>query len=150
MLLRQVELALLLKTRASVMLTQGLELGPVLVELVREAALRRNGAGPTSGLLVLRAAKRRVGNLTPLECLVEADELRKDEFAVAVVLGPAGLGCGFAPALQQRCRLLILDSGCRDTCGSCRRSRGCGPGCRGCGAGDDKWILFTELQRANS
>jgi hypothetical protein len=25
-------------------------------------------------------------NLTPLECLVEAVELRKDEFAVAVVL----------------------------------------------------------------
>jgi hypothetical protein len=32
-----------------------------------------------------------VGNLTPLECLVEAVELRKDEFAVAVVLGACGL-----------------------------------------------------------
>jgi len=85
-LLRQVELVLLLKTRASVVLTQGLELGPVLGELLREAALRRNGAGPTSGLL-LRAVRRRVGNLTPLECLVEAVELRKDEFAVAVVWG---------------------------------------------------------------
>jgi hypothetical protein len=90
-LLRQVELALLLKTRASagVVLTQGLEFGPVLGELLREAALRRNGAGPTSGLLVLRAGRRR--NMTPLECLVEAVELRKDEFAVAVVLGACGL-----------------------------------------------------------
>ena len=91
MLLRQVELALLLRTRASVVLTQGLELGPVLGELLREAALRRNGAGPTSGLLVLRAGRRRVGNLTPLECLVEAVELRKDEFFVAVVLGACGM-----------------------------------------------------------
>ena len=41
-LLRQVELALLLKTRASVVLTQGLELGPVSAELLREAALPRN------------------------------------------------------------------------------------------------------------
>ena len=88
-LLRQVELALLLKTRASVVLTQ--ELGPVLGELLRDAALRRNGAGPTSGLLVLRAGRRRVGNLTPLECLMEAVELWKDEFAVAVVLGACGL-----------------------------------------------------------
>jgi hypothetical protein len=32
-----------------------------------------------------------VGNLTPLECLVEAVELREDEFAVAVVLGVCGL-----------------------------------------------------------
>jgi len=54
-LLRQVELALRLKTCASVVLTQGLELGPVLGELLRDAALRRNGAGPTSGLLVQRA-----------------------------------------------------------------------------------------------
>ena len=54
MLLRQVELALLLKMRASVVLTQGLELGLLLGELVRETALRRNGAGP-SGMLVLRA-----------------------------------------------------------------------------------------------
>jgi hypothetical protein len=90
-LLRQVELALLLKTRASVVVTQGLELGPVLGDLLRKAALRRNGAGPTSGLLVLRAGRRRVGNLTPLECLMEAVELWKDEFAVAVVLGACGL-----------------------------------------------------------
>jgi hypothetical protein len=85
-LLRQVELALLLKTHASVVLAQGLELGPLLGELLRETALRQSGAGP-SGLLVLRAGRRRVGNLTPLECLVEAVELRKHEFAVAVVLG---------------------------------------------------------------
>jgi hypothetical protein len=81
-LLRQVELALLLKTRASagVVLTQSLELGTVFGELLCEAALRRNGAGPTSRLLVLRAGRRerrRVGNLTPLECLVEAVKLRK-------------------------------------------------------------------------
>ena len=53
MLLKQ--LVLLLKTRADVVLTQDLELGPVLGELLRDAALRRNGAGPTSGLLVQRA-----------------------------------------------------------------------------------------------
>ena len=53
--LRQVELALLLKTRASVVLTKNLELGPVLGGLLREESLRRNGAGPTRGLLVLRA-----------------------------------------------------------------------------------------------
>jgi hypothetical protein len=35
-LLRQVELALLLEPSASVVLTQGLELGPVLGELLRE------------------------------------------------------------------------------------------------------------------
>ena len=63
MLLRQVELALLLKTRASVVLTQGLEFGPVLGELLREAALRRNGAGPTSGLLVLRPTWKMPGGV---------------------------------------------------------------------------------------
>jgi hypothetical protein len=75
--LRQVELAPLLKTRASVVLTQGLELGPFLGDLLRESALRRNGAGP-SGLLVLGDGRRRVENLTPLECLVEAVELQKN------------------------------------------------------------------------
>jgi len=70
-LLRQVQLALLLKTRASVALAEGLVLGPFLGELLGETALRWNWAGP-SGLLVLRAGRRRVGNLTPLECLVEA------------------------------------------------------------------------------
>ena len=66
-LLRQVQLALLLKTRASVALAEGLVLGPFLGELLGETALRWNWAGP-SGLLVLRAGRRRVGNLTPLEC----------------------------------------------------------------------------------
>jgi hypothetical protein len=84
-LLRQVELALLLKTRASVVLTQGLGLGPLLGELLRETALRRNGAGP-SGLLVLGAGRRPGGKLTPLECLVQVVELRKNEFAGAVVV----------------------------------------------------------------
>ena len=63
----------------------------MLGELLSGAALRRNGPGPTSGQLVLRAGRRRVGNLTPLEYLAEAVELRKDEFAVAVVLGACGL-----------------------------------------------------------
>ena len=71
MLLRQVELALLFKTPALVALTEGLVLGPFLGELLGEMSLRLNGPGP-SGLLVLRAGRRRVGNLTPLECLVEA------------------------------------------------------------------------------
>ena len=88
-LLRQVELALLLKTSARVALAEGLVLGPFLGELLGETALRRNGPGPIG--LVLRAGRRRGENLTPLECLVEAVELRKDEFAVAVVLGACGL-----------------------------------------------------------
>ena len=91
---RQVELVLLLKTRALVMLAQRLEVETLLGELLDETALRRNGAGP-SGLLVLRTVRHRVGNLTPLECLVEAVELRKNEFAIAGVLG----ACGVAPAL---------------------------------------------------
>ena len=45
------------------------------------------GVGPRVGLLVLRAGRRREGDLTPLECLLEAVELRKNEFAVAAVLG---------------------------------------------------------------
>jgi hypothetical protein len=49
--LRQVELVLLLETRSSKLLMQGLELGPVLGDLLRETALRRNGAGLTSRLL---------------------------------------------------------------------------------------------------
>ena len=66
-------------------------MGSVLDELLCDAKLRRNGAGPTSGQLVLRSGRRRVGNLTPLECLVKVVELWKDEFAVAVVLGACGL-----------------------------------------------------------
>ena len=42
-LLRQVELALLFKTRARVALAEGLALGPFLGELLGETALRRNG-----------------------------------------------------------------------------------------------------------
>ena len=52
MFLGEMELALLLKTRAGVALTQDLELGSVLAQLLRETALRRNWAGP-SGMLVL-------------------------------------------------------------------------------------------------
>ncbi len=44
-----------------------------------------------SGLLVLRAGRLLVGNLTLLECLVEEVELWKDKFAMAVVLGACGL-----------------------------------------------------------
>ena len=84
------ELALLLKTRARVALAEGLVLGPFIGELLGETALRRNGPGP-SGLLVLRAGRRQGGNLTQIECLVEAVELLKDEFVVAVVLGACGL-----------------------------------------------------------
>jgi len=111
--LRQVELTLLLKTCASIVLTQGLELGPVLGELLCDVALRQNGAGQTSGLLVLRAGRLRVGNLTPVECLVEMVELRKDEFAVAIVLGVCGLRlrvcnciCSSATACTRQCRWL--------------------------------------------
>jgi hypothetical protein len=42
-------------------------------------------------MLVLRAGRLMVGNLTPLECLVEDVELQKDEFAVACVLGTCWL-----------------------------------------------------------
>ncbi len=73
MLLRQVELALLLKIRTSVVLTQGLELVPVLGELLLEAALRR---------------------------------VRKDEFAVAVVLGACELRlrvCAFVCSSAAAC-----------------------------------------------
>jgi hypothetical protein len=56
--LGEMELSLLLKTRACVTMTQDLELGPVPAQLLRETELRRNLAGPVtgpSGLLVLRA-----------------------------------------------------------------------------------------------
>ena len=49
MFLGEVKLALLRSA-----LTQGLERGPVLGQLLRETALRGNGGGPV-GLLVLRA-----------------------------------------------------------------------------------------------
>ena len=51
-LLRHVQLALLLEPRASVPLTQGLELRPVCDELLRETPLRWDGAR-RSRLLVL-------------------------------------------------------------------------------------------------
>jgi hypothetical protein len=57
-LLRQVELELLLKTRARVTLAEGLVLGPFLGELLGETVLQRNGPGP-SGLLVLRVGRHR-------------------------------------------------------------------------------------------
>ena len=45
------------------------------------------GVGPRVGLLVLRAGRRRGGNLVSLEGLVDAVELRENQLAVAVVLG---------------------------------------------------------------
>jgi hypothetical protein len=78
-LLRQVELSLLLKTRARVTLVEGLVLGPFLGELLGEMTLRPNRPG-SSLLLVLRAGRLRGGNLTQLECLVETVELREDLF----------------------------------------------------------------------
>ena len=61
-LLGHVQLALLLEPRASVPLTQDLELRPVCDELLRETPLRRDGAR-RSGLLVLGAGRRRGSNL---------------------------------------------------------------------------------------
>jgi hypothetical protein len=84
-LLGEVELALLLEVRAGVALTQDRELGPVGAKLLRETPLCGNGVGPI-GLLVLRAGGCWGGNLTPLQCHVDA-ELRKKGFAVSVVLG---------------------------------------------------------------
>jgi hypothetical protein len=60
-----VQLALFLEPRASVPLTQDLELGPVCGYLLRETQLRRDGA-IRSGLLVLGAGRRRGSNLSPL------------------------------------------------------------------------------------
>jgi hypothetical protein len=88
-LLGHVQLALLLEPRASVPLTQGLELGPVCGKLLRETPLRRDGAR-RSGLLVLGAGRRRGGNLSPLVCLVEAVKLQKEQGARTGVLGARG------------------------------------------------------------
>ena len=82
------EQALLLEARAGVSLTKGLELGPMLAQLLRETAPRRNGGGPI-GLLVLGAGRGRGGNLTPLECLVEAVKLRKNQVPVPLSWEPA-------------------------------------------------------------
>jgi hypothetical protein len=88
-LLRHVQLALLLEPRASVPLTQGLELRPVCVELLRETPLRWDGAR-RSRLLVLGAGRRRKSILPPLVCLMEAVELWKDKGARTDVLGASG------------------------------------------------------------
>jgi hypothetical protein len=85
-LLGHVQFALLLEPRASVPPTQGLELGPVYGELLRETSLRRDGAGH-SGLLVLGAGRRRRGNLSPLVCRVEAVRLRKEQVTRTGVMG---------------------------------------------------------------
>ena len=92
------------------MLTQ--ELGPVLAQLLSETALRRNGGGPI-GLLVLRAGRRRGVILTPLECLVEGVELRKNQSAGAVVLGACVL------RLRVFARICSSAAACADGCGGC-------------------------------
>jgi hypothetical protein len=160
-LLRQVELALLLKTRASVVLTQGLELGPLLGELLRETALRRNGARP-SGLLVLRAGRRRGGNLTPLKRLVEAVELRKNEFAIAVVLKACVLRlrvCArvglrprwFAPALaaapppaRTAARAVLLPA---DRCSRSAPGVPCADALAGTEGGHPRWLDLEVVAR---
>jgi hypothetical protein len=89
-----VELALLLEARAGIALAQGLELGPVLDELLGETPLCGKGVGPI-GLLVLTAKRRRGGkpdSSCMRVCLVEAVELRKNHFAGAVVLGDCARG----------------------------------------------------------
>ncbi len=120
MFLGKMELTLLLKARAGVALTHGLELGPVRAHLLRETALRRNWAG-LSGLLVLRVGRRRGGNLAPLEYVVEAVELRTDEVAVAVVLG----------ACELRLRVCARVGSSAASCGGRRRGLCC---CRLIGA----------------
>ena len=90
LVLQHVQLALLLEPRASVPLTQDIELGPVCGELLRETLLRRDGAR-RSGLLVLGTGRRLGSNLSLLVCLVEAVKLRKDEGARVGVLGARGL-----------------------------------------------------------
>jgi len=109
-LLRQVELALLLKTRARVALAEDLVLGPFHGELLGETALRRNGPGP-SELPVLRAGRHRGGNLTL--CL-NASRRRlscgRTSLQLPLSWEPADGDCGVAPAWQQRCRLRLTAS----------------------------------------
>ena len=76
MFLWQVKLALLLETHAGVELTKDLEGRPMLGELLRDTAMRRNdGLRGLLGLLILRAGGRRGGHLPPLECQMKAVEL---------------------------------------------------------------------------
>ena len=65
--------------------------------------------------MVLRAGRRRGGNLVSLECLMEAVELRENQLAVAVVLGACVLrlrvcACvgrsSSASGWRGRCRLI--------------------------------------------
>ena len=58
-------------------------------ELLGDALLGRDGG--LGGLLVLRAGRRGGGDLIPLVYLMEAVELRKNQFAVLLVLGSCGL-----------------------------------------------------------
>jgi hypothetical protein len=96
-LLRHEQLALLLEPRASVPLTQDLELGAVCCELLRETPLRRDGAR-RSGLLVLGARRRQGSNLSPLACRLSCGRTRVPE---PVSWERAGGGGGGAPALAE-------------------------------------------------
>jgi len=92
----------------------------VLGLLLCEAALCGNVCGPV-GLLVLRAGRRRGGNLVALECLMEAVELRENQLAVAVVLGACALRLRVCACVGRssaasgwwgRCRLIGAFVGC--------------------------------------
>ena len=61
--------------RAGIALTQGLEWGPVLGQLLRETLLGQDGGG----LLVLRAGRLRGGDLALLEGLVDLLQLQPGE-----------------------------------------------------------------------
>ena len=100
-LLRQVQHALLLEPRASVPLTQGLELRPACDDLQRETPLRWDGAR-RSRLLVLGSRRRRKSILPPLVCLMEAVELRKDKGARTGVLGASGRRWRWRPDVCRR------------------------------------------------
>jgi len=100
-LLRQVQHAMLLEQRASVPLTQGLELRPVCNELLRETLLRWDGARH-SRLQVLGSRRRQKSILPPLVCRMESVELRKDKGARTDVLGASGWRWRWRPGV---CRL---------------------------------------------
>ena len=109
MLLRQVELALLFKTRARVALAEGLVLGPFLGELLGETALRRNGPGPSG--LVLRAGRRRGGNLTlRLNASWRRLSCGRTSLPLPLSWEPSlrAEAAGLRPPAQPSCRLRLL------------------------------------------
>jgi uncharacterized ParB-like nuclease family protein len=112
----------------------------VRANLLRDTALRRNGCGLV-GRLVLRAGRRRGGHLTPLECLVEAVELRKKAFAVAVFLGGCVLRlrvCARVGRSTAACAQAVFLGGCVLRLRVCARvgrsTAACADGGGGCAA----------------